>query len=415
MAEAAQINDPVARSERELLLQTQYEQLINGLTEQNATVRENLHESAFDDLSRLYDVDVANFQNMSDEEKNVLMGDLLPYWESGVQHMTDVFAGEDGFLGVFKEFNQINKVINGLSSELINEYNYNTEILTPKKLSEIQNKSYYNLKRLIPILDRTQELSAIGNVIAQLDGLIDKYNSARDAAVAATKAAYEYWSQQQREAATAAGNANGGSRANNNSGSNNSSDSANGNGSGSGDGNLVVGETATYSGKYYYDSYGTAPAGSRYSGVADGIVVDKITNNPYGIHIHSADGKYRDLGWIKKAQLSGYDTGGYTGEWGSDGRLALLHQKELVLNKEDTANMLNAISIMRNITNMLGSSVLGKLAAATAGNLNTDVGNDVLEQNVHIDAQFPNARDSREIEEALNNLVNMATMRANRK
>jgi hypothetical protein len=42
MAEAAQINDPVARSERELLLQNQYEQLINGLTEQNTTVRENL-------------------------------------------------------------------------------------------------------------------------------------------------------------------------------------------------------------------------------------------------------------------------------------------------------------------------------------------------------------------------------------
>ena len=78
MAEAAQINDPVARSERELLLQNQYEQLINGLTEQNATVRENLHESAFDDLSKLYDIDVSNFQNMSDEEKDVLMSDLLP-------------------------------------------------------------------------------------------------------------------------------------------------------------------------------------------------------------------------------------------------------------------------------------------------------------------------------------------------
>lgn len=79
MAEAAQINDPVARSEKELLLQNQYEQLINGLTEQNATVRENLHESTFDDLSRLYDVNVANFQNMSDKEKDVLMSDLLPY------------------------------------------------------------------------------------------------------------------------------------------------------------------------------------------------------------------------------------------------------------------------------------------------------------------------------------------------
>ena len=63
--------------------------------------------------------------------------------------------GEDGFIGVFKEIEQINKVIGGLSSELLNEHNNNTEILTPKKLSEIQNKSYYNLKRLIPILDRT--------------------------------------------------------------------------------------------------------------------------------------------------------------------------------------------------------------------------------------------------------------------
>jgi hypothetical protein len=63
--------------------------------------------------------------------------------------------GGDGFLGIFREFDQINKVIGSLSFELLNEHNNNTEILTPNKLSEIQNKSYYNLKRLIPILDRT--------------------------------------------------------------------------------------------------------------------------------------------------------------------------------------------------------------------------------------------------------------------
>ena len=79
MAEAAQINDPELRAERELLLQTQYGELINGLTEQNATIRNNLNESAFDDLARLYDTDVENFQNMSNEEKEVLMGDLVPY------------------------------------------------------------------------------------------------------------------------------------------------------------------------------------------------------------------------------------------------------------------------------------------------------------------------------------------------
>ena len=422
MAEAAQINDPVARSERELLLQSQYEQLINGLTEQNTTVRNNLHESAFDDLSRLYDIDVANFQNMSDEEKDVLMGDLLPYWESGVQHMTDVFAGEGGFLGVCKDaFDQLHDATKDYEDGL--DELENTGRIDFESIGEGIDENINRTQQLISdntelINSYEQELTAIGNVIAQLDDLVNKYNAAKDAAIAATKAAYEYWSEQQRQAAAAAGNANGGSGSGNGNSGSGSGSSGSGAGGGSalgGDNNLVMGETATYSGRYYYDSYGSSPTGSKYSGVANGIVVDRITNNPYGIHIHSADGRYRDLGWVKKSQLSGYDTGGYTGEWGSDGRLALLHQKELVLNKEDTANMLNAISIMRNITNMLGSSVLGKLAAATAGGLGAEVGGDVLEQNVHIDAQFPNVKDSREIEEALNNLVNMASMRANRR
>ena len=63
--------------------------------------------------------------------------------------------GTDGFLGVFNEFSKINKIIEGLSSSLLSEHNNNTEILTPKKLSEIQTKTYYDLKRIIPILDRT--------------------------------------------------------------------------------------------------------------------------------------------------------------------------------------------------------------------------------------------------------------------
>jgi hypothetical protein len=33
-------------------------------------------------------------------------------------------------------------------------------------------------------------------------------------------------------------------------------------------------------------------------------------------------------------------TGGYTGAWGATGRLAILHEKELVLNKQDTLNIL---------------------------------------------------------------------------
>jgi hypothetical protein len=51
--------------------------------------------------------------------------------------------------------------------------------------------------------------------------------------------------------------------------------------------------------------------------------------------------------------LNSFDTGGYTGAWGPEGRLAMLHQKELVLNEYDTENFLAAIGIVRDISNRL--------------------------------------------------------------
>ena len=41
-----------------------------------------------------------------------------------------------------------------------------------------------------------------------------------------------------------------------------------------------------------------------------------------------------------------------------------------------------------------------------------DSGNGTLEQNVHIDANFPNVQSSKEIEDAINNLTNVASQRA---
>lgn len=86
-----------------------------------------------------------------------------------------------------------------------------------------------------------------------------------------------------------------------------------------GDGVPKVGDRATLSGSYYYDSWGESPAGSRYSGVKNGVVIDSYSAKKYGgnanrtgsfdVHIKSADGKYGDLGWVKLSQLSGYATG----------------------------------------------------------------------------------------------------------
>lgn len=113
-------------------------------------------------------------------------------------------------------------------------------------------------------------------------------------------------------------------------------------------------------------------------------------------------------------------TGGYTGEWGNSGKLAVLHEKELILNKYDTENMLSAIGVIRNLeakglfnqNNMpsFDNTVLQSLL----NNLNLNQ-NDTLEQMVTIQAEFPNATNHNEIEQAFENIVNMASQYARRK
>ena len=112
----------------------------------------------------------------------------------------------------------------------------------------------------------------------------------------------------------------------------------------------------------------------------------------------------------------GYDTGGYTGAWGSEGRLAYLHQKELVLNAEDTANMLASVGILRQIASVIDLNALASaggfislMSSGVAGNQGT------LQQEVHIEASFPAVTDKNQIEEAFGDLVNLAAQYANRK
>lgn len=109
---------------------------------------------------------------------------------------------------------------------------------------------------------------------------------------------------------------------------------------------------------------------------------------------------------LPKYYYGAFRTGGYTGDWnGDEGRIALLHKKELVLNAEDTKNLLAAIETLRYMT----TSALNGYNASSLG-----ISGNGLEQNVHIDASFPNVTNHNEIEEAINNLVNVASQRINR-
>ena len=445
MAEAAQINDPEQRAAKELLIKEQYSELINGLVERNETLQANMYQStmsqlfdlynqnalnyeemsedqkaildqfisaetdlnnaAFDNLFNLYNVNIQQFERMTDEQKNILMNSMVPQWNSGVQQMVNKIAGEGGFVEVCKEaFEELDKAtedyMTGLEElqesadvsfdeikEGIDNVIVDTETLLENNDALIEN---YN-----------KELEAIQNVIDQLDDLVAKYQEAEAAAKAATEEAYKYWQQEQNKnasvdnkidkpaenqptnttPATPAPKAPEPAKPSLNTGS------------------YIEVKSGT---RWYADSYGGGASGPARSGKISYI-------NLKGSHPYNIGG----LGWIRKTDIVGYDTGGYTGDWNStNGRLAMLHQKELVLNANDTSNMLSAITILRDITANLGATLLNKMASISAGSTGS-VGQGLaaagMEQNVVINAEFPNATNSREIEDALNNLVNRAS------
>ena len=122
-------------------------------------------------------------------------------------------------------------------------------------------------------------------------------------------------------------------------------------------------------------------------------------------------------GWVKKTDVVGFATGGYTGEWGPYGKMAMLHEKELVLNQGDTANFLASMEILERILEIidlqsLNSQLGGILYTPSIGGNNTT---QTVEQSVHIEASFPGVSDRNEIEEAFNNLINTASQYANRR
>ena len=118
--------------------------------------------------------------------------------------------------------------------------------------------------------------------------------------------------------------------------------------------------------------------------------------------------------------IPGYDTGGYTGNWNSSqGKLAVLHEKELVLNKDDTKNILGTVEMVRKLSQKID---LNAQAARYAFNYHPIINDPKpidrelqVDQTVSITAEFPNVQNRTEIEEAFTTLINQASQFANRK
>ena len=144
------------------------------------------------------------------------------------------------------------------------------------------------------------------------------------------------------------------------------------------------------------------------SGTGKYYIVSKNKNSAYNVAFRA---------------FEAYDTGGYTGDWpDGSGKLAMLHSKEIVLNKEDTANLLSAVESVRSITS-LGSNIASSISSGIASligkmlNFNNNLGSigtttaPAAENNnvFNINAEFPNANNAEEIREAIMSLPTLAS------
>lgn len=141
------------------------------------------------------------------------------------------------------------------------------------------------------------------------------------------------------------------------------------------------------------------------------------------INQYSRSGKLVDYGSMKYSSknLIGYDTGGYTGSWSDktadakNGKLAVLHQKELVLNATDTQNILAAVESVRSFADSLKSTSLAQSLSTALGAVSGAKANnasETIDQKVHITAEFPAANSAAEIEAALMSLNDRAVQYA---
>ncbi len=177
-----------------------------------------------------------------------------------------------------------------------------------------------------------------------------------------------------------------------------------------GDGKIQVGDKVTFkSGKYYCDSYGGKPTGSK--NVGKTVYVTKINkkgSKPYHISTGSKLGS-GDLGWLTKSQISGYMSGAK--EINRD-ELAWTNENydkiggETIIRKSDHA-VLSTLSKGSRVYNALASDNIWKMANNPGsfimdnllGNGSIDTssissgGNNDIEQNIDLDINIDNVED----------------------
>ena len=323
-------------------------------------------------------------------------------WGNGVQQMVDAIQAEGGLEPV------MNRVMSQITEATIAYQNTVTSMCEAagKSLDDLYSGFDQNIDILGDLITKNddviakydEELGRMQTVLDTLEDMLIKYGEVRQAAIDAANAAY---AQYQAVAHAALQGTTG----------NNSTYS---------DDTDWAWEMAK---EFVKGNIWTDEATHRQTKITNNDGKDYGVDNPRLIRLFNAaaEGDEAAINLINEVaqrkkyfthetlDAIGFNTGGYTGAWANgdnDGRLAFLHQKELVLNRADTANLLKAIDVVRSLDMSLMSRMAGMLGQIGLRSLGAHTPESApIEQNVHIDAHFPNVSSAQEIQEAFDQLA----------
>ena len=424
---------------------SRHEGIIQGLVESNNRIRTNIGQSALDEALAEGVISQQEYDNMTVEQKENFMNNLLGIWDSGYQNIANLLNGEGGFstqvstmlTSSNEAVGEFQTTVNGVlenTGEKVKDWatliSDETSSLTGEDGAITKVNTAFNeiLTTFMGKEGKGGLVAAAQSVMTEIANMTTKFTEMQTAAENAAKAAKDAIKASNEAGAGAAETETNKNTTENSTPPAPSESNKENSGTSTSsymNGKLEKGDRITLAKKaniYKYNSKTKKFADTKKDAaknkefnVAD---VKKVGDTEYA-KISSKDNK-----WIKKGAIdkSSFDTGGYTGDWNSsEGRLALLHQKELVLNAKDTENMLKMLDVSRSMTAVMNSvsdkvrniiSQVDKINSINNLKAHTEQQKQEIEQRVHIEATFPNVSQSREIEDAFNNLINIAAQRA---
>ncbi|WP_431785778.1 phage tail tape measure protein [Paenibacillus lactis] len=132
----------------------------------------------------------------------------------------------------------------------------------------------------------------------------------------------------------------------------------------------------------------------------------KAKNDAHRAQYGFPDDRYDNL----KNIVMSAETGGMTPAWGKGGKFLLAHEKELILNKTDTSNLLKVIDFTRNIIDSLKSSFNPDMVRSNHTSNSTDNSINIEQVNIYADDKDTGSSLLNKFESALNTKMKVRTV-----